>query len=89
MLSDISNPRARDDDRLYTVQGRFPYLKDRMQTVGYKLDEDDQSIYFAPKIDDSMVFSGIHVLGKSATKYRKARKGDAGAAGFRVLKEPD
>ena len=87
MLSDISSPRLRDNNELYRVQSRFPYLKERMQTVGYMLDEDEQSIYFAPKIADSMVFSGIHILSKSVTDYRKAVKGDAGVAGFRILKE--
>ena len=87
MLSDISSPRARDDNDLYTVDSRFPYLRERMQTVGYKLDEDNQSIYFAPKIDDSMSFSGIHILAKSVTSYRKAAKGDVGLAGFRILKK--
>lgn len=89
MLSDISSPRVRDENELYMVQGHFPFVKARMQTVGYKLDEDDQSIYFAPKIDDSMVFSGIHILDKSVTSYREAAKGDVGFAGFKILKEAD
>lgn len=88
MLSDISGPKARDDQGLYMVQSRFPYFKERIQTVGYKLAEDNQSIYFAPKIDDSMAFSGIHILNKSVTDYRKAAKGDVGLAGFRVVNEP-
>ena len=89
MLSDISSPRVRDDGRLYMVQGRFPYMQQRLQTVGYKLDEDNQAIYFAPKIPDSMAFSGIHVLDKSVTIYREAAKGDVGIAGFKILKEED
>lgn len=89
MLSDVSSPKARDDKELYMVRSHFPYLKERVQTVGYKLDEDNQSIYFAPKIDDSMVFSGIHILDKSVTNYRKAAKGDVGLAGFKVLEKAD
>lgn len=89
MLSDISSPKVRNDNELYMIQSRFPYLKGRIQIVGHILDEDSQSIYFAPKIDDSMAFSGIHILDKSVTKYRKAIKGDGGIAGFRVPKERD
>jgi len=89
MLSDISRPRVRDDKELYMVESRFPYLKERMQTLGYKLDEDNQSLYFAPRIADSMAFSGIHILDKSVISYRKAAKEDVGFTGFKVLKETD
>ena len=85
MLADVSRPRARDDENLYTVQSRFPYLRQCMRVVGYKLHEDEQSIYFAPRIHDSMAFSGIHVLDKSVTEFRKAADGDVGIAGLKML----
>lgn len=77
MLEDVASPSARDDNQLTLVQGYFPYVKQRFQTVGYKIAEDDQSITFIPKLGDVLVFTGVNVMDKAATTYRPATKDDA------------
>ena len=77
MLADIAVPHARDDNSLTMVQGHFPYVKPKFQTVGYKLAEDEQSIVFIPKLGDVIVFTGVNLMDKGATTYRPATKDDA------------
>ena len=36
MLSDVSHPFPRDEANLVTVEGNFPFMKSRVQAVGYK-----------------------------------------------------
>lgn len=77
MLKDVSHPYVRDDTKLTTVQGYFPYLKERAQAVGYELGEDDRSVYFIPKLGDLIVFSGVNIMDKALTSHRSAAKDDA------------
>jgi hypothetical protein len=76
MLLDVASPYPRDDNKLTMVQGHFPFIKQRLETVGYELAEDQQSISFVPKLGDVMVFSGVNIMEKSATLYRAAEKSD-------------
>jgi hypothetical protein len=77
MLADVASPYARDDQRLTTVQGGFPFVKQRLQTVGYQLAEDDASIVFIPKLGDVLVFAGVNVMDKAVTTYHPAAKDDS------------
>ena len=76
MLLDVASPYQRDDKRLTMVEGHFPFVKKRLETVGYELTEDQQSISFVPKLGDAVVFSGVNIMEKSATMYRAAEKSD-------------
>lgn len=85
MLTDISEPHARDDSRLTMMQSYFPYTRQRIQTVGYTIGEDDKSIAFIPKLGDAMVFSGVNIIDKSNALYRNATKEDSL---FKLIKTP-
>ncbi|MBI5258562.1 MAG: hypothetical protein HY855_18800 [Burkholderiales bacterium] len=77
MLRDLRDPYKRDDNELTMVQGHFPFIKPRMQTVGYKLGEDEHHIAFIPKLGDVLVFTGVNLLDKGSTTQRPATKDDA------------
>jgi len=76
MLADIAQPYARDEQKLTMVEGSFPFVKQRVQSVGYALAEDDQSLVFVPKLGSGIVFAGVNVLDKSEITYRPATKED-------------
>src|SRR5262249_18366179 len=76
MLTDVAAPFPRDDAKLTMLQGHFPFVKKRLQTVGYELTEDSQTISYVPKLGDVIVFSGVNIMDKSAVVYREAAKGD-------------
>jgi hypothetical protein len=77
MLHDVSNPFLRNDSKLHAIEGHFPYVKPRLQTIGYLLGEDADSIYFIPKLGDVIVFSGVNIMSSSVTSHREAVKGDS------------
>jgi hypothetical protein len=83
MLRDVSNPFPRNDAKLYSIEGHFPFVKPRLQTVGYLLGEDADSIYFIPKLGDVIVFAGVNIMQNSVTTHREFMKGDPA---FRVVK---
>lgn len=86
MMRDIQAPHPRDDAALQLVQAQFPYVKPRLQTIGYKLAEDDQAVYFVPKLGDIITFAGVNILARSAIVTRPAEKGDAP---FKVVEDPN
>jgi hypothetical protein len=77
MLRDVSQPYPRDAAAMTTVEGWFPYVKQQLQVVGYTLGEDEDSIYFVPKLGDVVVFSGVNIMDKAVTSHRPAGKKDA------------
>lgn len=76
LLTDVVKPYARDEKEMTTVEGGFPYLRQRLQLKGYRLVEDEKYIAFVPKIGDVMVFAGVNVLDRSTTVYRPAKPDD-------------
>lgn len=76
MLEDIPFPQPRDNNRLTTIQGRFPFNRDRVETQGYLVGEDDDSIAFIPKLGDVLVFTGVSIMDRADTPYHPTRKGD-------------
>lgn len=76
MVADISKPYARDESRMVVVQGHLPYVKQRLQTVGFQLTEDDRYLAYIPKIGDVLVFAGVNIVDKSAVTVRAATKED-------------
>jgi hypothetical protein len=76
MLDDVSSPYARNDKAMKVAQSRFPFVKQRVQMLGYGLFEDDQYIAFLPKIGDAATMAGVNILDKSVTVYRPATPDD-------------
>jgi hypothetical protein len=74
LAADVRQPYPRDDTKLSTLQGNFPYVKRRFQAVGYVLKEDDAYYTFVPKIGDVIVFSGVNIVDKKFVKMRPAIK---------------
>jgi hypothetical protein len=77
MLADVAKPYPRDDNELTMVQANFPHVRQRFQTVGYRLSEDDNQLTFVPKLGDVLVFAGVNIFDKAAIHYRAATKDDA------------
>lgn len=76
MLHDVAEPYVRDDTQMTIIEGDFPYIKQRVQMLGYKLTEDEKYIAFVPKIGDAATLSGVTVLDRSAVVIRPAKPGD-------------
>lgn len=77
MLADVGNPYKRDDAAMSAVEGQFPFMKQRLQLVGYKITEDDRYLAFIPKLGDVVVFAGVNVMDKHDAKARDAGKDEA------------
>jgi hypothetical protein len=76
MLADMASPYLRDESNMFVVESNFPYVKPRLEVLGYKLAEDDSSIAFLTKVGDVVVFSGVNLLDKRTVKIRTAKKDD-------------
>jgi len=83
MLSDVASPRVRDESKLLYVESTVPFMRQRLGMVGYEIVQDDQSVVFAPKAADALVFAGVHVMDKSVTTYRAATPADK----FKLVEE--
>ncbi len=77
MLEDIASPYPRRSSNLLTVQGYYPYVRYKMQTVGYRLYETDDTLAYVPKLGDAIVFSGVHLIDKSTVAIRPTQEGDS------------
>ncbi len=76
MLTDVSSPFPRDDDRKSAADGYFPFMSKRLQVVGYSITEDTDWIAFSPKIIGTSLLAGVNIMDKSVTKIRVATKDD-------------
>lgn len=76
MLTDVATPFPRLASESVTVQGYYPYVRYKMQTVGYKLYETDTTLAYVPKLGDAIVFSGVHLIDKSTVDIRPTQQGD-------------
>lgn len=76
MLTDIAAPYTRTSKALITVQGHYPYIREKVQTVGYALLENDTDIIFQPKLGNAVVFSGVQIMDKSTIEMRPAMPDD-------------
>lgn len=77
LATDVVRPTPRDENKLTMVQANFPYMKQRLQTVGFQLSEDDQYLTFIPRLGDVLVFAGVNIFDKKFVTYRTATKDDA------------
>jgi hypothetical protein len=77
MAADVTRPYARDENRLTMVQGHYPHLKKRLQTVGFLLNEDDKHVAYVPRIGDLMTFAGVNIFEKKSVTFRPAAKEDS------------
>src|SRR5258708_4965610 len=76
MLTDVSSPFPRDDNRKSAADGYFPFMSKRLQVVGYSITEDTDWIAFSPKIIGTSLLAGVNIMDKSVTKIRVATKDD-------------
>jgi hypothetical protein len=76
LLRDVSSPFARDRNSKFTVQGHFPFMKHRMQLVGYLLGEDASAIYFLPNMPSTSLLATVNIMEKSAITVRAATGDD-------------
>ncbi len=76
MLTDVSSPFPRDDNRKSAADGYFPFMNKRLQVVGYSITEDADWIAFSPKIIGTSLLAGVNIMDKSVTKIRVATKDD-------------
>ncbi|MTI62679.1 hypothetical protein [Methylophaga sp.] len=86
MMTDVATPYPRYSSEVITVQGFYPYVRYKMQTVGYKMDETDTHIIYQPKLGDAIVFSGVHLIDKSTVDIRPTQEGDAV---YKILEEEE
>jgi hypothetical protein len=77
LARDVSQPYRRDEGHLTMVQGHFPFVRPKLQTVGFTLNEDERYLTYVPKLGDALVFTGVNVLDKQFIKSRPAAKEDA------------
>ncbi|MGS2718333.1 hypothetical protein ACVBE9_09190 [Eionea flava] len=82
MLSDISSPYIRDEEKKITVQGHHPYMRKKFQTFGYELFQDESYIGYLPLLGDAVVFSGVNIMDKEHTTIRPFESGDSG---FKII----
>lgn len=83
ILMDVSSPFTRDEHREITVTGYYPYMRGRLQVVGYQLTEDHDWLAFAPKVPGTSLLAGVNIMDKLVTKYRPTTKED------RLIKRAD
>jgi hypothetical protein len=76
MLTDVSSPFPRDDNRKSAADGYFPFMNKRLQVVGYSVTEEADWIAFSPKIIGTSLLAGVNIMDKSVTKVRLATKDD-------------
>jgi hypothetical protein len=74
MLTDVSSPLPRDDNRKSAADGYFPFMSKRLQVVGYSITEDTDWIAFSPKIIGTSLLAGVNIMDKSVTTIRVATK---------------
>lgn len=86
LLKDVVTPYARTEEVYTTVQGHYPFVRKRLQSIGYKLVEDDNSIAYVPRVGDVIVFAGVNIFDKNTVTSRPATKEDISAF-LKVLEE--
>jgi hypothetical protein len=89
MLTDIATPYPRRSNDLITIEGHFPYVRDKLQTVAYQLDDTEDTLVFLPRLSNAVVFSGVHVMEKATIDVRPAMPGDEVYKIIEPAPEPD
>lgn len=72
MLADVQHPYPRDPARMQTVSIAYPHLPTLGSFSGYVLGEDENYLYFVPKVGDVVTFSGVNIVDKRVTDYRSS-----------------
>lgn len=76
LADDVRHLFARDENKLTMLQGPFPHIKQRLQTVGFLLREDDRYVTFVPRLGDAVVFSGVNIFSRQSVVFRPATEKD-------------
>jgi hypothetical protein len=77
LLTDVATPFPRDDSHKVAVNGYFPFLKKRVQVVGFALSEDADSIVFLPVLPETSTLAGVQIMDKAVSTSRPATRADS------------
>jgi hypothetical protein len=56
----------------YLIAAYIPFLKKRVQVVGFALSEDADSIVFLPALPETSILAGVHIMDKAVSTSRPA-----------------
>lgn len=76
LLMDIRSPLPRDSNAKVAAEGYFPFIKKRIQVVGFRLAEDSDWFAFQAKVPSTSLLAGVNIMDKSAARYRSATPSD-------------
>lgn len=69
MLADVSQPFPRDDSTIQVIKMDYPYEREAMNSKVYRLGEDENYVYFMPKVGDAWGKAGVHAVDKYMLEY--------------------
>jgi hypothetical protein len=76
LLMDIETPLPRDSNAKVAAEGYFPFMKKRIQVVGFRLAENSDWFAFQAKVPSTSLLAGVNVMDKSTARYRSAIASD-------------
>ena len=76
LLMDVGSRFPRDSNAKVAAEGYFPFMKKRIQVVGFRLAEDSDWFAFQAKVPSTSLLAGVNVMDKSAARYRSATPSD-------------
>jgi hypothetical protein len=59
------------------IAAYIPFLKKRVQVVGFALSEDADSIVFLPALPETSTLAGVHIMDKAVSTSRPATRADS------------
>jgi len=77
LLTDVATPFPRDDSRKVAVNGYFPFIKKRVQVVGFALSKDADSIVFLPALPETSTLADVQIMDKAVSTSRPATRADS------------
>lgn len=69
MLMDVSQPLPRDPSTIQIIKMDYPYDREAMNSKVYRLGEDEDFVYFMPKVGDTWGKAGVHAVDKYMLEY--------------------
>jgi hypothetical protein len=76
LLNDVGSPLPRDANAKVAAEGYFPFIKKRVQVVGFRVAEDADWFAFQAKVPSTSLLAGVNVMDRSSAQYRPATPGD-------------
>jgi hypothetical protein len=76
LLMDVGSPLPRDANAKVAAEGYFPFIKKRVQVVGFRVAEDADWFAFQAKVPSTSLLAGVNVMDRSSAQYRPATPND-------------